>query len=119
MDTQFVRSRDPMSVTARQVLEMATINGAWDLGLADRIGSLTPGKRADLILVRTTDLNMAPLGDPVTAIVRSAQPYNVDMVMVDGRILKRDGRLTALDAREIAEQAAQSLAGLKQRANWT
>ena len=69
MDTQFVRSRDPMSVTARQVLEMATINGAWDLGFADRVGSLTPGKRADLILVRTTDLNMAPLGDPVTAIV--------------------------------------------------
>jgi 5-methylthioadenosine/S-adenosylhomocysteine deaminase len=118
MDTQFVRSRDPMSVTARQVLEMATINGAWDLGLADRIGSLTPGKRADLILVRTTDLNMAPLGDPVTAIVRSAQPHNVDTVMVDGRILKRDGRLTALDPREIAEQAMQSLAGLKQRANW-
>src|SRR5712671_865176 len=60
MDTQFVRTRDPMSVSARQVLEMATINGAWDLGIADRTGSLTPGKRADLILVRTSDLNMAP-----------------------------------------------------------
>src|ERR1043166_7642222 len=44
MDTQFVRSKDPMSVSARQVLEMATINGAWDLGLADRTGSLTPGR---------------------------------------------------------------------------
>src|SRR5262249_42535977 len=86
MDTHFVRTRDPMSVTARQVLEMATINGAHDLGLADRTGSLTPDKRADLILVRTTDLNMAPLGDPVTAIVRSAQPHNVDTVVVDGRI---------------------------------
>ncbi len=92
MDTQFVRTKDPMSITARQVLEMATINGAWDLGIADRTGSLTPGKRADLILVRTTDLNMAPLGDPVTAIVRSAQPHNVDTVVVDGRILKHGGR---------------------------
>jgi hypothetical protein len=73
---------------------LATINGAWDMGIANSVGSLTPGKRADLILIRTTDLNMAPLGDPVTAIVRSAQPH------IDGRILKRGGRLTALDAAE-------------------
>ena len=118
MDTQFVRSRDPMSVTARQVLEMATINGAFDLGIADRTGSLTPGKRADLILVRTTDLNMAPLGDPVQAIVRSAQPHNVDTVIIDGRILKQGGRMTALDPAEVAAQAVELLAGLKQRANW-
>jgi 5-methylthioadenosine/S-adenosylhomocysteine deaminase len=118
MDTQFVRSKDPMSVSARQVLEMATINGAWDLGFADRTGSLTPGKRADVILVRTTDLNMAPLGDPVTAIVRSAQPYNVDTVVIDGRILKRSGHLTAIDAEEVAAQAAESLAGLRHRAHW-
>ena len=118
MDTQFVRSKDPMSLSARQVLEMATINGAWDLGLADRTGSLTPGKRADLILVRTSDLNMAPLGDPVTAIVRSAQPHNVDTVVIDGRILKQGGRLTALDTSEIAGQAIESLAALRKRAQW-
>jgi cytosine/adenosine deaminase-related metal-dependent hydrolase len=62
---------------------------------------------------------MAPLGDPVTAIVRSAQPYNVDTVVIDGRILKRNGRLTAIDADEVAAQAAESLAGLKKRANWS
>jgi 5-methylthioadenosine/S-adenosylhomocysteine deaminase len=118
MDTQFVRTRDPMSITARQVLEMATINGAIDLGIADRTGSLTPGKRADLILLRTTDLNMAPIGNPVTAIVRSAQPYNVDTVVVDGRILKQAGRLTALDPGEIVANATASLAALKRRANW-
>jgi 5-methylthioadenosine/S-adenosylhomocysteine deaminase len=119
MDTQFVRAKDPLGVTARQVLQMATINGAWDLGLADRVGSLTPGKRADLILVRTTDLNMAPLGDPVTAIVRSAQPHNVDTVMVDGRVIKRGGRLVALDPGEIVREAAESLAGLKAHADWS
>jgi cytosine/adenosine deaminase-related metal-dependent hydrolase len=96
---------------------MATINGAWDIGISDKVGSLTPGKRADLILVRTTDLNMAPLGDPVTAIVRSAQPSNVDTVVIDGRILKRGGRLTSLDAEEIVAQAADSLAGVRRRAN--
>jgi cytosine/adenosine deaminase-related metal-dependent hydrolase len=118
MDTQFVRTRNPMSVSARQVLEMATINGAWDMGVADKVGSLVPGKRADVILIRATDLNMAPLGDPVTAVVRSAQPHNVDTVVIDGRILKRGGRLTALNAEEIAAQAAESLAGLRRRANW-
>jgi cytosine/adenosine deaminase-related metal-dependent hydrolase len=97
---------------------MATINGAWDLGIDDKVGSLTPGKRADLILIRKTDLNMAPVGDPVMAIVRSAQPHNVDTVVVDGRILKRNGKLTGLDADEVATQAMESLAGLKQRANW-
>jgi 5-methylthioadenosine/S-adenosylhomocysteine deaminase len=119
MDTQFVRAKDPLGVTARQVLEMATINGAWDLGLADRVGSLTPGKRADLILVRTTDLNMAPLGDPVTAIVRSAQPHNVDTVMVDGRIIKRSGKIVAFDPDEVVREAAESLAGLKARTGWS
>jgi 5-methylthioadenosine/S-adenosylhomocysteine deaminase len=118
MESQFVRSKDPLNVSARQVLEMATINGAWDLGLAERTGSLTPGKRADLILVRTTDLNIAPLGDPTTAIVRCAQPHNVDTVIVDGRILKSGGRLTALDPDEVVAQAIKSLAGLKQRAKW-
>jgi 5-methylthioadenosine/S-adenosylhomocysteine deaminase len=119
MDTQFVRSKDPMSVTARQILEMATVNGAYDLGISGQVGTLTPGKRADLILVRATDLNMAPLGDPVTAIVRSAQPHNVDTVVVDGRILKRNGQLTALDPAEIVRDATQSLFELRQHAHWT
>jgi cytosine/adenosine deaminase-related metal-dependent hydrolase len=119
MDTQFVRSGDPMSISARQVLEMATINGAWDLGLADITGSLTPGKRADLILVSTTDLNIAPLGDPVTAIVRSAQPHNVDTVIVDGRILKQGKKLTGTDPDQVVANAVASLAELKRKADWS
>ena len=116
IDTQFVIYKDPMSLSARQVLELATINGARDLGIAGRVGSLTPGKRADLILVRTTDLNMAPLGDPVQAIVRSAQPHNVDTVVVDGRILKRGGQMTALDVEKVVREAAESLTALRVRA---
>lgn len=105
-----------LSTSPRQVLEMATINGARDLGIADRVGSLTPGKRADLILVRATDLNMAPLGDPLQAIVRSAQPHNVDTVVVDGHVLKRAGQMTAVDQEQIVREAAESLAALKTRA---
>src|SRR5205085_6813351 len=101
-----------------RVLEMATIDGARDLGIADRVGTLTPGKRADLLLVRTTDVNMAPLTEPVRMIVQAAQPHNVDTVIVDGRILKRGGQLTALDVEQVAREAIESLAGLKQRAGW-
>jgi 5-methylthioadenosine/S-adenosylhomocysteine deaminase len=115
IDTQFTIYKDPMSISARKILELATINGARDLGIADRAGSLTPGKRADLILVRTTDLNMAPLGDPVQAIVRSAQPHNVDTVVVDGRILKRGGQMTGVDVEKVVREASESMARLRAR----
>lgn len=94
---------------ARRVIELATIDGARGLGLGDRIGSLTPGKRADLMLVRTTDLNMAPFTDPVHMIVQSAQPSNVDLVAVDGRILKRGGKLVAVDVDKIVGDVNETM----------
>jgi cytosine/adenosine deaminase-related metal-dependent hydrolase len=90
---------------ARKALEIATMGGARALGIADRVGSLTPGKRADIILVRTTDLNMAPFTDPVHMIVQSTNPSNVDMVMIDGRILKRGGKLIGFDVARIVREA--------------
>ena len=65
-----------------EVIEMATINGARALGISDVTGSLTPGKRADLILIRTNDLNIAPLANIETTVVQSATPENVDTVVV-------------------------------------
>ena len=62
-----------------EVIKMATINGARALGLGDVTGSLTPGKRADLILIRTNDLNIAPLANIETTVVQSATPENVDI----------------------------------------
>jgi len=90
------------------VIEMATINGARALGLGDITGSLTPGKRADVILIRTDDINVAPLANIETTIVQSATPTNVDTVIVDGRILKRHGRLTHYDVQGIIERAISS-----------
>ncbi len=89
-------------------IEMATINGATALGLGDVTGSLTPGKRADLILIRTDDVNIAPLANIEATVVQSATPANVDTVMVDGRIVKRHGRLTAFDVPAIVARAKQS-----------
>ena len=59
-------------LTAKRLLQLATLDGAVDLGIADRTGSLTPGKRADIILVRTGDINIAPVGDPYEALVSFA-----------------------------------------------
>jgi 5-methylthioadenosine/S-adenosylhomocysteine deaminase len=99
----------------RRVLEIATIGGARALGIADKVGSLKRGKRADLMLVRTRDLNMAPLTEPVHMIVQSAQPANVDTVMIDGRILKRDGRLTAVDATKVVDEASAAIQRVRLR----
>jgi hypothetical protein len=78
------------------------------LGLGDLIGSLTPGKRADLILIRTTDRNIAPLAQIEATVVHSATPANVDTVMVDGRLIKRHGHLIYVDVPNIVERAEKS-----------
>ena len=100
----------------REVIEMATINGAQALGLGDITGSLTPGKRADLILIRTTDLNIAPLANIETTIVQSATPANVDTVMVDGRIIKRGGHLMHFDVPAIVQRAERSALRIRKAA---
>ena len=82
-----------MPVTCRQALEWATINGARMAGLDAQVGSLTPGKQADIVLLRADDLSMFPVTDPVASAVMQAGVASVDTVLVAGRIVKRDGRL--------------------------
>lgn len=110
-----VGSRVPL--TSKRLVQLATLDGAVDLGIADRTGSLTPGKRADIILVRTGDINVAPVGDPYEALVSFAQPGNVDTVIVDGRIVRRAGRFTALDHAEVLKEAAETASALLARMN--
>ena len=117
------RTGGKFKLTTKKLVQMATIDGAEDLGFADRTGSLTPGKRADLILVRAGDPHVSPhmgdIGDPYDALVQLAQPSDVDTVVVDGRILRRKGAFTALDYGKLLADAAQSVAALKQKANWS
>ena len=112
------RSESEFKLTARRVLELATIEGARSMGMADTIGSLKPGKRADLIMVSTRDINLAVFGDPAHMLVTAAQPANVDTVVIDGRILKRSGRLVHLNVAQIATDAANASAAVRKRANW-
>jgi cytosine/adenosine deaminase-related metal-dependent hydrolase len=112
------RLGDKPPLTVKRLVQLATLDGAVDLGIADKCGSLTLGKRADIILVRTTDINMAPVGDPYEALVSLAQPNNVDTVIVDGRILRQGGKFTALDHAKVIREAQEAAAGLRAKAKW-
>ncbi len=85
----------PDLITSRQVLRWATLDGAKVAGIADRTGSITPGKKADIVIIDGGAVNVAPIIDPVAAVVCAADVSNVDTVMVDGRIVKSGGRLHA------------------------
>jgi 5-methylthioadenosine/S-adenosylhomocysteine deaminase len=80
-------------ITARQALEWGTINGARMVGLDHRIGSLAPGKQADILMLRASDPNMHPVHDPVASAVMQGGVANVDTVLIAGRIVKRGGKL--------------------------
>src|SRR5690606_32545845 len=106
------------ALPARQVLELATCGGAQSLGMESAIGSIAPGKRADLIMLDTRAVNLAPFTDAAHLIVEAAQPRKVDTVIVDGRILKRAGRLTTVDVERIVADARESNRALRERAGW-
>jgi cytosine/adenosine deaminase-related metal-dependent hydrolase len=103
----------PDLINSRQVLRWATIEGAMVAGVADRTGSITPGKKADLVIIDTKGVNIAPVIDPVGAVVCAADISNVRTVLVDGRIVKDDFRLVAeLDgARRAVEASRDYLVG--------
>lgn len=113
------RSRDEFKISARRVLELATIDGARSMGVGDAVGSLTPGKRADLIMVDTRAVNLGVFTEPAHLLVEAAQPANVDTVMIDGRIVKRGGRLTGIDAGEVVAAAARAYEAVRRRSGWS
>jgi 5-methylthioadenosine/S-adenosylhomocysteine deaminase len=95
---------DRLTITVRQALELATIKSAQCIGLDRRIGSLTPGKQADVVLLRKSDINMRAAADPIAAIVLHAGVANVDTVIINGNIVKQDGKLTY---RELARRLTE------------
>jgi cytosine/adenosine deaminase-related metal-dependent hydrolase len=96
------------SLTALEVLAMATVDGARACGLDGRIGTLEVGKQADVVLLRADMLNLAPMSDPVGAVVHAAGTHNVDSVYVAGRPVKRGGTFVDIDVRSVIERASAS-----------
>jgi 5-methylthioadenosine/S-adenosylhomocysteine deaminase len=101
-----VGGRSPLPT--RDVLACATIEGARANGLDARVGTLTPGKQADLIMLRTDRVNVTPLNDPATAVVAGMDVGNVDTVMIAGRVMKRHGELLHVDWPAVRRMAAES-----------
>jgi cytosine/adenosine deaminase-related metal-dependent hydrolase len=95
-------------VSTRDVLAYATVEGARANGLDAKVGTLTPGKQADLILLRTDRLNVTPLNDPATAVVAGMDTGNVDTVLIAGRVMKRHGELLHVDWPAVRRMAAES-----------
>lgn len=91
----------PLTLPAHGLLKAATVDGAICAGLQDKIGSLVPGKQADLILINTLHINLYPPGNAFGTVVHAAERSNVDTVMIGGRIVKRDGKLLGLDNEQL------------------
>jgi cytosine/adenosine deaminase-related metal-dependent hydrolase len=100
---------EPELLSSQDVLEFATIEGARVCGLEERTGSLTPGKQADVVVVRCDHSNTWPVIDPVSTVVHQADTRNIDTVIVAGEFLKRDGRLVHGDLRRARDDATASL----------
>jgi cytosine/adenosine deaminase-related metal-dependent hydrolase/ribose/xylose/arabinose/galactoside ABC-type transport system permease subunit len=95
-------------VSPREVLAYATVEGARANGLESKVGTLSPGKQADVIMLRTDRMNVTPLNDPATAVVAGMDTGNVDTVLVAGRVMKRHGELLHVDWPAVRRMAAES-----------
>ncbi len=110
---------DPTWFGAHEAFEMATIRGAAAVGMADRIGSIEPGKLADLVVHDATAPAWVPRGDPALQLVWSADGRTVRDVLVGGRMVVSNGRCLTVDTEEVRHEAAAAAAALLARAGIT
>src|SRR5262249_51656397 len=108
----------PPLVSARDVLEFATLQGARADGLEMKVGTLAPGKEADIIMLRTDLPNTLPFNNAYGAIVTAMDTSNVDTVFIAGKAVKRAGKLVGVDLASVRRQAAASRDYLVGRLNW-
>ena len=108
----------PALLTAREVLEFATLQGAKAAGLDDRAGSLTPGKDADIVVLNAGRLNVWPLNNAAGCVVNLMNPANVETVFIGGKIRKWEGQLVGIDEARVKRLAATSRDEVLGRANF-
>lgn len=107
---------DPTVVKAEEILTMATINGAKAMLWDDEIGSLEPGKKADLIIIDANDAMMLPMHDPIANLVTAMRNTNVKSVMCDGKWIMKDGVILTLDEQAILKEAKSRADSIRKRA---
>ena len=108
----------PALLTSRQVLEMATIQGARDAHVDARCGTITPGKDADIIMLRTDTINVMPLNNAAGAVVTLMDTSNVDTVFIAGKLMKRGGTLVGVDLAKIRRTVEASREAVLARAGY-
>ena len=112
---QKVTTLNPESLSSDEAVRMATISGARALGLADEIGSIEVGKKADIILIDTKTANMQPQSTSISSnVIYSANGSNVDTTICNGKILMENKKLTVIDEEEIYKKAAEAIKELKE-----
>ena len=110
-----VRLYDPMTMPAERVLEMATVGGARAIGMQDKLGSLEPGKLADIALVNLDSVHMVPNNNYVSDLVYAGCGADVDTVIIDGEIIMEQRNVKTLNEQEIIQQARERASGLLER----
>ncbi|GLW47966.1 hydrolase [Streptomyces sp. NBRC 14336] len=108
---------DPTWLTSRQALHHATLQSAAAVGLGDRLGTLAPGRRADIVLVDLTGPHTQPVHDLAATLVHSARSFDVRTTIVDGRVLMRDRELLTLDVAPVLAELGERLPGLVDRSH--
>jgi 5-methylthioadenosine/S-adenosylhomocysteine deaminase len=106
------------TIPAREALGWITVEGARMLGLEDRIGTISPGKQADLVFIRADALNVWPVHDPVATVVTQASLANIDSVMVAGEFRKREGRLLFRELERVKAELYRSGTRILSELNW-
>jgi cytosine/adenosine deaminase-related metal-dependent hydrolase len=101
-------AKAPALVGVREVLECATVGGAACAGLLNKCGTLTPGKEADIVMIRTDDINVYPSNHALGTVVAAADTRNVDTVIIGGRVRKLRGRMTGVNMEKFRALADES-----------
>src|SRR5262249_10364796 len=111
-------SSAPAVVSVRDVLECATVNGAANAGLLDKCGSLTPGKEADIVMIRTDDINLYPSNNAIGSVVAAADVRNIDTVIIGGKIRKLRGKMVGVNMEKFRQMADESRNYLFEKAGY-
>ena len=111
MATYRKSNRDPQPpavVSVRDVLECATVNGAANAGLLDKCGTLSPGKEADIVMIRTDDINVYPSNHAIGTVVAAADVRNIDTVIIGGKVRKFRAKMAGINMEKFRQLADES-----------
>ncbi|QGP92579.1 Melamine deaminase [Neomoorella glycerini] len=106
---------DPAVISAQDIVRMATIDGAKALGLGEEIGSLEPGKKADLIIYNPLQPQSFPMHDPLATLVYTSNPTNIDTVIINGKLVMANNRIVTLDEEKVLKEALIAVGQLIER----